>query len=373
MALTADMTSVGTLRLELGEIFAMDHDPTGAQTAAALIHNHPETRTVVLDGRRLTRWDSTLVLFVRDMEHYCRDNHFTLEKADLPSGVESLLTLTQQETPRPDKTSHPERSHFIKRLGARALMLLEKAGVVIEFLGAVILATRSLLMGMGPVRFRDFFPIFKECTVGALPIVSLISALVGLILAFVGAVQLVMFGAQIYVAALVGIAMMRVMGAVMVGVIMAGRTGAAFAAQLGTMEANEEIDALKTLGVDPMTFLVVPRVVALSFALPLLCVYADIMGILGGMAVGVFMLDLNPAAYLQMTRESVGPASFWVGLFHSWVFGILVALAGCFKGIHCKRNASAVGRATTGAVVSAIVAIVIATAVITVLCDILGI
>ena len=212
-----------------------------------------------------------------------------------------------------------------------------------------------------------------DCTAGALPIVSLISCLVGLILAFVGAVQLVMFGAQIYVASLVGIAMVRVMGAVMAGVIMAGRTGAAFAAQLGTMEVNEEIDAFKTLGINPIEFLVLPRVLALTLAMPLLCVYADLMGIIGGLMVGIFMLDLNFMEYYNMTRQSVGLNSFWIGLFQSMVFGALVAMASCLKGMQCSRSASAVGEATTGAVVSSIVAIVVATAIITLLCNVIGI
>ncbi|MBF0232207.1 MAG: ABC transporter permease [Desulfamplus sp.] len=216
-------------------------------------------------------------------------------------------------------------------------------------------------------------PIIRECSIDALPIVSLISCLVGLILAFVGAVQLVMFGAQIYVASLVGIAMIRVMGAVMAGVIMAGRTGAAFAAQLGTMEVNEEIDALKTLGISPVEFLVMPRVLALSIMMPLLCLYADLMGILGGLIVGVFMLDLNVIEYYNMTRDSVSLNSFWIGIFQSFVFGILVALSGCLRGMQCKRSASAVGEAATSAVVTGIVSIVIATAVITVLCNVIGI
>ena len=211
------------------------------------------------------------------------------------------------------------------------------------------------------------------CSAEALPIVSLISLLVGLIFAFVGAVQLVMFGAQIYVASLVGIAMVRVMGAIMTGIIMAGRTGAAFAAQLGTMQVNEEIDALKTMGVSPMEFLVLPRMLALVLMMPMLCLYADLMGIHGGMIVGVGMLDLGVVEYFNMTKASVRIQDFWIGLFHSAVFGVLVALAGCLRGMQCGRSASAVGNAATSAVVTGIVAIVLATAVITILCNVLGI
>jgi phospholipid/cholesterol/gamma-HCH transport system permease protein len=215
--------------------------------------------------------------------------------------------------------------------------------------------------------------LLEECGAQALPIVSLISVLVGLILAFVGAIELKMFGAQIFVADVVGIGMVRIMGAIMTGVIMAGRTGAAFAAQIGTMQVNEEIDALQTLGISPVEFLVLPRMLALIVMMPLLCLYADLMGILGGIVVGMGMLDLSLTEYLNRTRESVTMAHLWIGLFHSGVFGVLVAMAGCLRGMQCGRSASAVGEATTSAVVTSIVAIVVATAVITFACQLLGI
>jgi phospholipid/cholesterol/gamma-HCH transport system permease protein len=201
----------------------------------------------------------------------------------------------------------------------------------------------------------------------------MISALFGLILAFVGAVQLLMFGAQLYVANLVAIAVVRVMGAVMCGVIMSGRIGAAFAAQLGTMQVNEEIDALKTLSISPVEFLVLPRMIALVAMMPLLCLFADVLGIAGGLVVGVFILDINFLQYVKQTEASLNLTQFAIGLVHSVVFGVLVALSGCYKGIKCGRSASAVGAATTSAVVASIVAIVVATALITVMCNVLKI
>jgi len=230
-------------------------------------------------------------------------------------------------------------------------------------------------LARGKARFQrsEFISILQSCGAEALPIVSLISLLVGLILAFVGAVQLKMFGAQIYVASLVGIGMVRVMGAIMTGIIMAGRTGAAFAAELGTMQVNEEIDALQTMGISPMEFLVLPRMLALAVMMPLLCIYADLMGILGGLIVGVGMLDLSFMEYYNMTCSSVSIVNVWIGLFHGTVFGVLVALAGCLRGMQCGRSASAVGTATTSAVVTSIVSIIVATAIITVVCNVLGI
>jgi phospholipid/cholesterol/gamma-HCH transport system permease protein len=244
---------------------------------------------------------------------------------------------------------------------------------LLTFIGEAFAALLKFMVGKAQFRRSDLGLILQDCSANALPIVTLISLLVGLILAFVGAVQLMMFGAQIFVADLVGIAMLRVMGAIMVGIIMAGRTGAAFAAQIGTMQVNEEIDALQTLGISPMEFLVLPRMIALIIMMPLLCVYADLMGILGGMIVGVGMLDISVVQYYQQTRAALNLSHFWIGLFQAGVFGVLVALAGCLRGIQCGRSASAVGEAATSAVVTGIVSIVVATAIITVLCNVLGI
>jgi phospholipid/cholesterol/gamma-HCH transport system permease protein len=244
---------------------------------------------------------------------------------------------------------------------------------MVDFLGGASVAFGRLLTGRASFRRSDLVLLLLECGAQALPIVSLISVLVGLILAFVGAIELKMFGAQIYVADVVGIGMVRIMGAIMTGIIMAGRTGAAFAAQIGTMQVNEEIDALQTLGISPMEFLVLPRMVALIVMMPLLCLYADLMGIVGGIVVGTGMLDLSLAEYLNRTREAVTMNELWIGLFHSVVFGVLVAMAGCLRGMECGRSAAAVGEAATSAVVTSIVAIVVATAVITFACQVLGI
>jgi phospholipid/cholesterol/gamma-HCH transport system permease protein len=213
----------------------------------------------------------------------------------------------------------------------------------------------------------------QECGFLALPIVSLISLLVGMILGFLGAIQLRMFGAEIYVADLVGVGMVRMMSPIMTGIIMAGRTGAAFAAQLGAMQVNEEIDALETMGVPPMEFLVIPRMIALILMMPLLCVYADLMGILGGALVGVGMMNLSVTEYAVRTRDALSLTHFWIGIFQAAVFGALVALSGCLRGMQCGRSASAVGDATTSAVVTGIVAIITATAIITFVCNILGV
>jgi phospholipid/cholesterol/gamma-HCH transport system permease protein len=248
-----------------------------------------------------------------------------------------------------------------------------QAGSLVTFLGESTIALGNFFVGKAKFRRSDLWLTVQQCGVDALPIVTLISFLVGLIFAFVGAVQLAMFGAQIFIANLVGIAMAREMGAIMTGIIMAGRTGAAFAAQIGTMQVNEEVDALITMGVSPMEFLVVPRMLALIVMMPLLCMYANLVGILGGLVVGVGMFDISFVQYLEQTRLALNLTHFGLGIFKSAVFGVLVAIAGCLQGMECGRSASAVGDAATSAVVTSIVLIVVTDGFFAVITNIIGI
>ena len=331
------------------------------------------TRALGFDTRNLTDWDSGLLTFLINILHFCSRENIRIDSDGLPAGVRKLLALATAVPEKKDTRSMEPRSSFLSQVGSEAVNFLNTAGGMLAFVGEATLALGRLLTGRARYRRSDFILTIQQCGAQALPIVSLISLLVGLILGFIGAVQLAIFGAEIFVADLVGIAMVRVMGAVMAGIIMAGRTGAAFAAQLGTMETNEEIDALKTMGISPMEFLVLPRMLALALMMPLLCLYADLMGILGGFIVGVGMLDITPVQYFHRTKEALTLSYLWVGLFHGFVFGVLVAIAGCMKGMQCGRSASAVGDAATSAVVTGIVSIIVATAIITILCNVIGI
>jgi phospholipid/cholesterol/gamma-HCH transport system permease protein len=345
----------------------------GADEVHSKIEADPRIRSVSFDTSGLTGWDSHLLTFLISIKSLCIKKEVEYRDENLPNGAQRLLRLASAVPERQGARKIAEKEPFFSRVGGQSIRSIDSMGEVLNFIGEAFIAVIRFLTGKATFRRSDLFMFLRESGSQALPIVSLISMLVGLILAFVGAIQLQTFGAQIYVADLVGIAMVRVMGAVMTGIIMAGRTGAAYAAQLGTMQVNEEIDALKTLGTSPMEFLVLPRMLALSIMMPLLCVYADIMGILGGMIVGVLMLDIQQIVYLNQTREAVGLNNVWIGLFYSTVFGIIVALAGCLRGMQCGRSASAVGYATTSAVVTSIVTIILATALITILCNVLGI
>jgi phospholipid/cholesterol/gamma-HCH transport system permease protein len=266
-----------------------------------------------------------------------------------------------------------ERPAWLARVGLATLAVSEAALAFVRFLGEAALAVGRFARGRATFRPIDLAGVIQDCGPDALPIVTLISFLVGLILAFMGAVQLRSFGAQVYVADLVAIATAREMGCVMTGIIMAGRTGAAFAAQLGTMRVTEEIDALVTMGIPPMEFLVLPRMVALVLMMPLLTLYADVLAMLGGAIVGVAVLDIGTTQYLERTAHALALRHVVIGVVKGGVFGVLVAISGCMRGIQCGRSASAVGLAATSAVVTAIVFIIVTDGIFAVVTDVLGI
>ncbi|MFC1828226.1 MlaE family ABC transporter permease [Thermodesulfobacteriota bacterium] len=362
-----------TLLVTLSGTWKIGKELPPAASVRTAIESGPGIARITFDTRDLESWDSSLLTFLIKVTALCTSGDITPDNTGLPPGVQRLLALAAAVPEKKDARGNEARDPFLMRVGTAAVEFGRSTIEILNFIGDASLAFGKMLRGKTQFRRSDLSLLIQECGVQALPIVSLISLLFGLILGFVGAVQLAMFGAEVYVASLVGIAMVRVMGAVMTGIIMAGRTGAAFAAQLGTMEVNEEIDALRTLGVSPMEFLVLPRMIALALMMPMLGLYADLVGILGGLIVGVGMLDLNLLEYYNMTRSSIGLNDFWIGLFSSCVFGVLVAAAGCLRGMQSGRSAAAVGEAATSAVVTGIVSIITATAVITLMCNVIGI
>jgi len=326
----------------------------------------PRPQRLAFDARGLVSWDSGLLVVVRDIADLCAQRHIALDRSGLPEGLQRLLDLAA--VPEPAGAPREEaRESVLARVGNRAMALAGSAHDTLGFIGDACLALVKLPQGRVRFRRSDLALLLQECGAQALPIVTLISFLVGTILAFMGSVQLQQFGAQIYVADLVGLAMVLELGAMMTAVIMAGRTGAAFAAQLGTMRVNQEIDALTTLGISPMEFLVVPRLLALVLMVPLLTVYADLMGILGGAVISAGMLDISYGAYFGRARTALSLTAFAQGLIKSAVYGVLVALSGCLRGMQSGRSAAAVGAAATSAVVTGIVCIIVASALLTVI------
>jgi len=337
------------------------------------LKKNPSIKKISFDSGRLIRWDSGFIAYLLKITNYCEQKQIELITDGLPEGAINLLKLASAVPERAESRKNLTHQSITARFGNRVIMIWKSTIEILNFIGEILIAFIRFFTGKARFRWSDLLLIIQESGAQALPIVSLISLLVGLILAFVGSIQLRMFGAQIYIANLVAIAMARAMGAIMTGIIMAGRTGASFAAGIGSMQVNEEIDALKTAGLPPMEFLVLPRIIALAIMMPLLTLYANLMGILGGMIVGVVGFDIGIREYFNATKGSLTLTTIGIGLFSSFIFGILVAIAGCLRGMQCGRSASAVGEATTSAVVTSIVSIIVATAIITIGCNILGI
>lgn len=335
--------------------------------------NAPGTKSLSFESASLTGWDSRFVAFIRNCAELCRARQVEFRDEGLPEGVRRLLRLAQAVAERKDARHVTTKSRLLHRTGEHLLKGWAGAGEMFTFLGENIAALGNLLRGRAQFRWTDAFLVMQECGPQALGIVAMINFLVGLILAFVGAVQLRRFGASIYVADLVAIATVREMGCIMTGIILCGRTGAAFAAQLGTMKVNEEINALQTFGISPIEFLVLPRMVALLLVMPFLCAFADLISIAGGFFVSVSILDVTPTVYLTRTVDAIHLTSFLLGIGKGCFFGFLVAYAGCFRGMQSGSSAAAVGEATTRAVVTGITAIIASDGLFAVLCNILGI
>lgn len=325
-----------------------------------------------IEEKNLSSWDSSLLVFLYELAKEAKKASIPV-KLTLQPGLDRLIQMAFAVPPRKGADTRTIKAGFVTRIGQEALALYPRILDFLNFLGEVSLGIGRLLIGRSKMRLEDLFTAMYQCGVQSLPIISITTLLFGLILAFVGAVQLTQFGAQIYVAGLVGIGMLRVMGAVMVGVVMSGRIGAAYAALIGTMQVNEELDALKVIGISPIDFLVIPRVIALMLMIPLLTLYADLMGIIGGWLVATLMLDINSLQYVHATIQMVHFKQLLVGLVYGTAFGIVIAVTSCFQGIRCGRSAMAVGQTTTRAVVTAIVGIIIVTAIITVIFNVLGV
>ena len=362
-----------TLRLRFSGTWRLRR---GLPTAALLereLKSSDNVRGITFEADELGFWDSSVLTFLVEVSELCRRRGVHMDRTGLPAGVRRLLDLAEAVPEKKGARKETAETPLLERLGNTAIAYGTSLAEMLGFLGEMTLTFGRLFRMKARFRAIDLLLLIQQCGAQALPIVTLISFLVGVILAFVGAIQLKQFGAQIYVADLVGIAMIREMGAMMTGIIMAGRTGAAFAAQLGTMKVTQEIDAFTTMGFSPLEFLVLPRVVALVLMMPLLCLYSDFVGVLGGAAVGLGMLDLSWTTYFRETANAISLTDVFGGVFKSSVYGVLIALSGCLRGIQCGNSSSAVGDAATSAVVTGIVAIVVACGVFAVMFYVLGI
>jgi len=362
-----------SLLIKLSGRWKLDNDLPSVSEVEKHLETGPSVRQIRFNADELREWDSGLLTFLTKIRDLSKLKMIRLEHDGLPEGARRLLLLASAVPEKKDTGKEHAREPVLSRMGNQVIEAGRSSREMLAFIGDATLAFLKFLGGRARFRRSDLILIIQECGVDALPIVSLISVLIGLILAFVGAVQLKLFGAEIYIASLVAIGMTREMGAMMAAIIMSGRTGAAFAAQLGTMQVNEEIDALKTMGVAPMEFLVLPRLLALVLMMPLLTIYADLVGIIGGFIVGVGAFDITYTQYLEQTILALNLRHIIIGVVKGGVFGVLIAVSGCLRGMQCGRSATEVGYATTSAVVTAIVWIIVTDGLFAVITNVLKI
>jgi len=367
-------SSDDTLRVEVGGVFSTGAGlPPGYEAAIEESANTPGLRFVEVVPSDLREWDTSLLTLLQDFADMADSRGIEVRVDALPEGVRRLFTLARAV---PDKTDARRGEGDIGILGKIGqFTLVAGIGVrdTLDFIGRVTVALVRVATGRGIFRWKDFLVMAQRGGVEALSIAALVSFLLGLILAFISAIQLRQYGVSIYVADLVGIGMVRDMGALITAIVMAGRSGAAYAAEIGSMRSTQELDALEAAGISPVEFLVLPRVLAIALMLPLLTVFADVAGIVGGAVVGVGALGLSPAAYFHQTAEAVKLAHFMGGMIKGLAYGLLVGMAGCLRGMQSGPSSLAVGAAATSAVVTSLIWIIVACGLFQVLQFLLGI
>ncbi|CAN5758512.1 ABC transporter permease [soil metagenome] len=354
-----DSTLIAELRgdWELEQTAPRFAESLGTETPVGLVS------AIAFETGELGSWDSSLLTYLMQGMSYCDSHDLEFREDGLPENIVGLLELARA-VPEKHIEQEPVESSFVAKVGTRGLSAYDGFLASATFSGEVALGIVGLATSRIRMRWRDFWVVVQSNGAGALPIVTLISFLVGLIIAFLGAVVLRRFGAGYYVSYLVGYGMLREMAALMTGIIMAGRTGAAFAAELGSMKISEEIDAYETLGLSPVDHLVLPRVLGLFVMMPLLTVYAMFVGIAGGLLVAVTLLDLTVTQFMGGLLAPVKLSDGLLGVFKGTVFGLIIGVSGCMRGMQTGSDAGAVGRAATSAVVTGITLIIVANAVI---------
>jgi phospholipid/cholesterol/gamma-HCH transport system permease protein len=368
---TANRITAEELQISFAGDWSMNRPLPDAEVLGAELGGDIRRLGFVTDD--LGDWDTGFLAILTAFFKLCTDKGVTVDQSGLPQGVQRLFVMAAAVPEQKVAGREQGRRPVLFRLGTTAIEYLQGFPEMLNFLGELILSVGRLCTGRAQFQMRDLWWEIEEVGPKALGIVSIICFLVGLILAYLGADQLRMMNAQIYIADLVAVGMVREVGALMTGIIIAGRTGAAFAAQLGTMQVNEEIDAFKTMGISPIDFLVLPRMLALMLMVPILTLYASFVGILAGMLISSTIFDITIFEYYTETVRALEFKHFLVGISKGSVYGVMVAFSGCLRGMQCGRSAEAVGEAATSAVVTGILLITISASILTIVFYQLGI
>ncbi len=369
--LTTQVNGADTLVSLIGDWTTQDDGGAAASTATEALFDRKDLRAIEFDSSRLGRWDSSLLVYLSAVRYAAVPRSIRVDDSGIPIAARRLLALLQQQAAAP--AVPPRRPPFVERLGLWAIAQWCELKAVTALVGSQLLQTGAALVGHARMRRIDCVACLYDAGIAALPMVALVNVLVGAILAFVGAIELRRFGADIYIANLVGLAQVREMAPVMTAIVMSGRTGGAYAAEIASMQGSNELDALRVLGIPLQDYLVLPRVLALTLMTPILYLYGSAIGILGGFAVAVSMLNISSELFIEQTRSAVTMDQIAFGLTKSFAFGALIALAGCRIGLRAGRSATDVGHAATSAVVVSIIGIIMLDAVFAVCANALGI
>ena len=339
---------------------------TAAETIAGIksILQPPLPPALTVDLEKVSYLDDFGALVLVELKNLMagQKNRLYLKNAD--QRIKEILAILKYDSfGESDTLTRKAPPNMFMRLGESVFGQVADLNFIFAFIGSVCLALIHVCRHPRSLRTDETLSSMKKVGVDALPVVGLISFLLGLIMAFMSSVQLQQFGANIYVASLVSLSMVRELGPIMTAIIVAGRSGSAFAAEIGTMKISDEVDALFTMGFDPTRFLVVPKVVASVITVPILTLFSDVFAILGGLVVGVFMLDLTANAYMAQTLKTLTVFDVFWGFLKAAVFALLISGIGCLRGFQVRGGAAEVGQATTSAVVSSIFLIILADAV----------
>jgi len=339
--------------------------------AAAALLLQPNVEAVGFDISDLGDWDTSLLVFLSTLRSASKRRQVHFDQTGLPAAARQLLAQLSDEPST--RRGEARRVGMIERVGVWTIGRWRNAVAVIRLVGEAILRSAAALGSKARTRLGDLLDFMEDAGVAALPTVAVINILVGAIVAFVGALQLRRFGAETYIANLVGTAEIREMAPLTTAIVMSGRTGSAYAAEIATMQGSEEIDALRAIGIPVMDYLILPRLLALTTMMPLLGLYAAAVGIFGGFLVAILMMDISAVAFAAQVRHSVEGREVLLGLAKSLVFGGWIAISGCGIGLKAGRSATDVGHAATTAAVSGIVGVVALDAAFDVCANALGI
>jgi phospholipid/cholesterol/gamma-HCH transport system permease protein len=328
-----------------------------------------------IDLQGVQRLDTAGAWLLHELTRELADRGWQVEWSGARDAHAGLLTEIRKmaTTPLPPAPGANPLIRVIANLGRSTLAALDEARRLLSFYGQTLVVLSRLALRPRRLRLTSLTHHLEQTCVNALPIVGLISFLIGIVMAYQGADQLRRFGAEIFTVDLLAISTLREIGILLTAVVVAGRSGSAFTAEIGMMKVNEEVDALRTLGLDPLEVLVLPRLLALMIALPLLAFFADIMALFGGGLMCAFALDISPDQYLSRLSQAIWPRTFWVGIAKAPVFAFIIAMVACYEGLTVDGSAESVGRKTTMAVVVAIFLVIVFDAIFSIVFSSLGI